>query len=100
MKKFLVIVIILLMGIPCYAKAKKDFLLQIGIAQNDIVKNIGKPDIVTRDSDNFLTWVYIDLKKLPISNVKKPESPKKVTENTILTIKFDDGNVLNNGGVK
>ena len=94
MKKFLIISIILLMGIPGFAKAKKDFVLQLGVAQNDITKNIGKPDIVTRDSDNILTWVYVDVKKLPASNVKKSESIKKLNENTILTIKFDENDKI------
>jgi hypothetical protein len=89
MKRFLIIAIILLMGIPGSAKQKTDVTLHIGTPQSDVAKIVGKPDIITQDSDNILTWIYTDLKKLPVPKVTTSERTEKVNESTILTIKFD-----------
>lgn len=95
MKKFLITVIIILMGISTFAKGNKDFCLTVGTPQPDIVKAVGKPDIITKDSDNIDTWIYLNAKKLPKSNITKSERISKTDENTILTIKFNnEKNVL------
>ena len=95
MKKFLIVTMILLMGIPALARSKKDFCLHIGTPSSDITKSLGKPSIVTKDSDNIDTWIYLDAKKIPQPNVTKSERLSKTDESTILTVKFDkDNNVL------
>ena len=90
MKKLLVTIIILLMGIPAIAKAHKNFCIQIGTAKNEVSKALGKPNIITLDSEDKLTWVYLNVKKEPEQKLTKSEKLKKSDKTTILTIKFDD----------
>ena len=90
MKKFITTAIILLMWISAFAKSHKDFCVQVGTPQKQISKALGKPNIVTKDDEDRLTWIYLDVKKVPELNVTKSERTKKSDENTILTVKFDD----------
>ena len=95
MKKLFIAITIILIGISTFAKSNKDFSLIIGTPQSDVIKVVGKPDVITKDSDNIDTWIYLDTKKLPKSNVTKSERLSKTDESTILTIKFDkENNVL------
>ena len=95
MKKFLITAIVILIGISTFAKGNKDFTLNVGTSQSDVVKAAGKPDIITKDSDNIDTWIYLEAKKLPQSNIKNSERLSKTDESTILTIKFNnEKNVL------
>ncbi|MBR6301914.1 outer membrane protein assembly factor BamE [bacterium] len=89
MKKLLVTIIIFLMGIPALAKAHKDFCMQIGTSKAEVSKAFGKPDIITVDSEDKLTWIYLNVKKEPTQKIKRSERLNKSEQSTILTIKFD-----------
>jgi outer membrane protein assembly factor BamE (lipoprotein component of BamABCDE complex) len=96
MKKLLVIIIILLIGIPTFAKNHKNFSMQIGTPKNEVSKALGKPDIITMDSEDKLTWIYLEIKKEPEQKLTTSERVKKSEQSTILTIKFDENDNISN----
>lgn len=80
----------MILGVPVFARGHNDFVLQEGEGQNTIVKVIGKPDIITQDCEDTETWIYKDIKGVPVADITQSESIKKQKQSSILTIKFDN----------
>lgn len=81
--------------LPCSAKSKTTkFEMAIGAAQTDVKKALGKPSVVTKDSNNVKTWIYENVSKLPVANSDFGDVNTDA-RNTIIIIKFDDNDNVN-----
>ena len=81
--------------LPCSAKSKAGkFELRIGATQSDVKKALGKPSVMTKDSDNINTWIYENVSNLPVSN-SDFGGVNTDAKNTIIIIKFDDNDIIN-----
>ncbi len=90
MKKFIILVYVFFIGVCAFAKGHNAFELCLGVEQSELVKHIGKPDIITQDYNNIQTWVYLNVKKLPVKSAITSEEIKKNKQEIILTVKFDN----------
>lgn len=95
MKK--IVILILLLGfvgiLPIQAKEKKEsFDIKIGTTtQDEVLKNFGKPEIKTIDSENNEAWIYEKLKNpqsYACSNFGTNEGK------TLTVIKFDNEQII------
>lgn len=93
-KLFTILFLVLGICTPTYAKVKTD--LTIGLGQKEVIKAIGKPTVITYDSDEYETWVYEDISAIPSSNCSNFGGVNSNRKNTTLIIKFDSNqNILN-----
>ena len=93
MKRFLLL-FLLMIGLvqPIYGKEKP--IIQIGLNQADVIKSIGKPNIITHDFEQSEVWIYEKLSKLPLVEDDVLEKFSDNKANTIFLIKFDtNGNI-------
>lgn len=90
MKKFLLLLLLLEFMQPIYGKDKP--FIQLGLSQTEVIKSIGKPNVITQDFEQSEVWIYENLSKLPLVEDAVLEKFSDNKTNTIFLIKFDSNN--------
>ena len=92
MKKILIILLLLELSVPVYAKKKlPDCELKIGAGQDVIQSSVGKPDRVTVDYEGAEVWIYENVKSLNCSSCSNFGFDG---DKALLTVKFDDSGAV------
>lgn len=88
MKKILVVLLVLELSLPAFAKKKiPNCELKIGAGQEEIQSAVGKPDRVTADYEGNEVWIYENVKSLNCSSCSNFGFEG---EKAILTVKFNE----------
>ena len=88
MKKFLIILFTLGLGVSAYAKSKvPETELKIGVSSQQIEALLGKPDKIMFDFEDTLTWIYDNAKPF---ECKTCSGFAKDEGQIVLVIKFNN----------
>ena len=96
MKRLIRILLMLVVTIPVFAKnkeSKKD--LFIGESQEEVKQALGKPSVVTKDSDNYTVWIYESPSVIPSKNCSNFGGVYSDAKGSTVVIKFNSDDEVN-----
>lgn len=96
MKRLIIILLMLIVTVPVFAKnreIKND--LFIGASQDEVKKALGKPSVITKDSDNNTAWIYENPSVIPAKTCSDFGGVYTDAQGTTVIIKFDSDDKVN-----
>ncbi len=90
MKKLIIILMMLVVAVPVFAKNKeiKNFLY-IGATQDEVKQALGKPSVITKDSDDVAVWIYEKPSIIPAKGCSDFGGVYSDAKGTTVVVKFD-----------
>jgi hypothetical protein len=89
MKRIIIVLIIIATTVPVFAKGKNSkYDLSLGISQQEVKNVLGKPSIVTKDSDDVTVWIYENVPAINAKSCSNFGDVNSDSKDTTVVIKF------------